>query len=254
MQDLNMRDERPAARGRLLESQNGAIPEFELSRWSRSRGKRIFDVAAVLVCSPILLPLLAVIAAAVLLTSGVPVIFRQYRMGRDGVPFAIYKFRTMRPSNARGGSAIAIASASRITWLGALLRKTKLDELPQLFNVLTGEMSLVGPRPKVPEQQLMPLPCRPGLTGAATLAFAREESILMPVPRDALAVFFRDSVLPAKHELDVRYARQATLRSDLRILADTILGRWGSYSFPVQCLYEQDRREEPSSEIVSICP
>jgi lipopolysaccharide/colanic/teichoic acid biosynthesis glycosyltransferase len=239
---------------RYLEMRNGEIPEFELSRWSRSQAKRIFDVAAVLLCSPILLPLLAIIAAAVLITSGAPVIFRQYRIGRDGVPFTIYKFRTMRPSHARGRSAIAIESASRITWLGFLLRRTKLDELPQLFNVLTGEMSLVGSRPKVPEQQLWPLPCRPGLTGAATLAFAREESILMPVPLDALAAFFQDSVLPAKHELDIRYMRDATLRTDMRILTDTVLGRWKSYACTVQWPNEQDRREEPCREILSICP
>jgi lipopolysaccharide/colanic/teichoic acid biosynthesis glycosyltransferase len=228
--------------------------QFDLSPWSQSRAKRILDVTAILVCSPILVPLLVLVALAVFATSGMPVIFRQERIGRDSVPFVFYKFRTMRPSSMNSGSGIATESVHRITWLGSLLRRSKLDELPQILHVLTGDMSLVGPRPKVPEQQLKPLPCRPGLTGKATLAFAREESILMQVPQDALATFFHDTILPAKHRLDAQYMRDATLRSDLRILVDTILCRWGSYSRAVQWTHGQEEREDPLSQIASIFP
>ena len=235
------------------EIRRGEMLEFELSRWSRSRAKRIVDVLAVLACSPIFLPLLALIGAAVFVTSGLPVIFLQVRMGRGGVPFAIYKFRTMRPSRARGGSAMAVESASRITWLGSLLRRTKLDELPQVFNVLLGDMSLVGPRPKVLEQQLQPLWCRPGLTGAATLAFAREESFLMQFPPEEWAALFDDAILPAKRRMDAQYMQSATVWSDLRILADTILFRWKTHAQEIQQWGDAESCEAPSSQTASLC-
>jgi lipopolysaccharide/colanic/teichoic acid biosynthesis glycosyltransferase len=232
---------------------DGEILQSELSRWSRSRAKRILDVAAVLLCSPILLPLLASIAVAVFVTSGMPVIFRQHRVGRGGVPFAIYKFRTMRPSDTHGRSAMAIESAGRITRLGSLLRRTKLDELPQLLNVLAGEMSLVGPRPKVPEQQLQPLSCRPGLTGVATLAFAREEALLMRVPPQEWAELFHNTILPAKRRMDAQYMQKATLWSDLRILADTVLVRWRFYAPEIQLIRRKaESCEAPSSQAASI--
>lgn len=240
--------------GTNSELQKGEVPDFELSRWSRSRAKRILDLALVFACFPVLMPLLVVVGLAVFLTSGAPVIFCQCRLGKSGVPFSIYKFRTMRRAQGRGGSAIASESAKRVTWLGFLLRRSKLDELPQIWNVLAGDMSLVGPRPKVPEQQLRPLPCRPGLTGAATLAFAREESLLAPVPPEALQEFFQDTVLPAKHRIDALYMRNATLRSDLRIVADTILGRWETYACPVQWRNEPEKSDPPPGQIVSICP
>ncbi len=223
-----------------------------LSSWTRSSAKRAMDVAIVLAFSPILLPVLAGIALAVLVTSGAPVVFRQERAGRHGVPFVIYKFRTMRPAPARELSAIAIESADRITWLGALLRKSKLDELPQIFNVLAGEMSMVGPRPKVPEQQLKLLSCRPGLTGAATLAFAREETILQEIAPDDLAQYFSETILSAKQRLDAEDLRRATLGSDLRILVDTALGRWDSYASEARWLHDQEHHLDPSSETASL--
>lgn len=229
-------------------------PPVELSRWSQSRAKRILDVAAVLLGLPIVAPLLVLIALAVFVTSGAPLIFRQRRMGRHGVPFAIYKFRTMQPAQAGGESAIAAESANRVTWLGSLLRRSKLDELPQIFNVLAGKMSLVGPRPKVPEQQLEPLPCRPGLTGAATLAFACEGALLMQIPPDAVAEFFHNTILPAKRRLDTQYMRKATLLSDLRMLVDTVLGRWESYASEIQWITDPGRCQEPSSQAASMCP
>lgn len=225
----------------------------ELSQWTRSGAKRAMDVGIVLAFFPVILPVLAIIALAVLVTSGMPVFFRQERVGRNGVPFEIYKFRTMRPLPACQISAIAIESASRITCLGAFLRWSKLDELPQMFNVLAGEMSLVGPRPKVPEQQLETLTCRPGLTGAATLAFAREETVLKKIAPVDLAEYFRDTVLSTKRRLDAEYLRRATVWSDLRILADSVLARWDSYALEAQRFPSQDDRQKPSGQVASLC-
>ncbi|HET7104585.1 MAG TPA: sugar transferase [Terracidiphilus sp.] len=237
--------EREAHRAAMTGIRNGSreaseadIPDPQLSSWPYSRGKRMFDVTAVLLFSPLLLPLLVFVTAAVWISSGMPVIFRQLRMGRGGVPFAIYKFRTMQTSKAGSGSGIAIESARRITWMGYLLRRLKLDELPQLVNVLIGDMSLVGPRPKVPEQQPYPLPCRPGLTGVATLVFAREEAMLQAVPPDELNEYFHKKILPAKRALDAEYLRSATIWSDIQILVNTVVGRWGSCNRTVSCPHD----------------
>lgn len=229
-----------------------AIFEYELSPWTRSRAKRAMDVGIVLAFSPILLPALAAIGLAVLVTSGAPIFFRQERMGRHGMPFAIYKFRTMRPAVVHPSSAIATASAGRITRLGAFLRRSKLDELPQTINVLAGEMSLVGPRPKVPEQQPDPFPCRPGVTGAATLAFAREETLLAGIAPADLDAYFTKTILSAKRDLDADYLRRATIWSDLWMLVKTVLGRWESHSEAAFWLRDEEIRLEASSETASL--
>lgn len=226
----------------------GRIPGGILSRWSHSRAKRFFDVAAMIVFSPILVPIFGTLALAVLVTSGTPVIFRQRRSGKDGSHFSIYKFRTMKPDANPSSSLLSIESADRVTWFGSFLRKTKLDELPQVINILAGDMSLVGPRPKVPEQQLIPLICRPGLTGPATLAFAREEALLLQIPKDQRTAFYFDAVLPAKQKADSEYMRRATLVSDLRILMDTALGRWDIYGSNAAFTVRAGRYEEASNE------
>lgn len=223
-----------------------------LSQWTRSRAKRAMDVGIVLAFLPLLLPVLALVALAVLVTSGAPVFFRQERVGQQGVRFLIYKFRTMHPAHAHRPSAIAIESAHRITWLGVLLRKTKFDELPQIFNVLGGDMSLVGPRPKVPEQQLEPLPCRPGITGAAALAFAREETILQEIAPDDLALYFSQTILSTKWRLDAEYLRHATIWSDLLILVDTVLGRWDLYALEDRWPSDPQGRVEPPSQAAAL--
>jgi lipopolysaccharide/colanic/teichoic acid biosynthesis glycosyltransferase len=199
-----------------------------LSDWAASRAKRIFDATAVLVFSPLWIPLFVILGAAVRLSSRGPAIFRQTRAGCCNRFFTIYKFRTMRHLRHSRRNAIAAISVDEVTPVGRILRRFKLDELPQLINVLLGHMSLVGPRPKVPEQQLEPLPCRPGITGSATLAFARENSLFAQIPEPELTGFYHDVVLPAKYRLDWEYMRRATLSGDLRILLDTILGRWGA--------------------------
>jgi lipopolysaccharide/colanic/teichoic acid biosynthesis glycosyltransferase len=112
----------------------------------------------------------------------------------------------------------------RITPIGHFLRRFKLDELPQLYNVLKGDMSLVGPRPKLPDHELTAMTCRPGVTGAATLAFRNEQHLLCRVPAGHLATYYREHIIPLKMHLDTDYMRAATLASDLHVLFVTVLG------------------------------
>lgn len=209
------------------DSLSGASQQI-VSRWTISPAKRVFDVTVLLVFTPLWIPLLIVLAVIVRFSSPGPVIFQQERIGRSCRPFTIYKFRTMRHDPHGRRNAIAAVAADEITPAGHILRRFKLDELPQLINVLLGHMSLVGPRPKVPEQQMEPLPCHPGITGYATLAFAREEVLFSQIPEAELNAFYRETVLPAKYRLDADYMRCATFSRDLGILMDTVLGKWGS--------------------------
>ncbi len=114
----------------------------------------------------------------------------------------------------------------RFTPIGPFLRRWKLDELPQLLNVVAGDMSLIGPRPKMPEHGLARLSCRPGITGAATNAFAREEAALSSVPTYHLESFYHAVILPTKLELDAQYMAQATFTSDLHLIAKSVLRQW----------------------------
>jgi len=155
------------------------------------------------------------------LMDGLPILFRQTRVGKDAQPFLILKFRTMR-SGASGGS-ITAAGDSRVTQIGRWLRKLKLDELPQFFNVLRGDMSLIGPRPEVPDYVRFEDPLwqevlstRPGITDLASLAFRDEEQLLGPVP-DADR-YYRAEILPAKLRLNLLYLRSRSLLTDLRLL------------------------------------
>lgn len=199
-----------------------------LSAWSRSGGKRLFDCVCVAAILPLLVPLLVGIALAVRLTSSGCVLFLQRRVGRGGRPFTIAKFRTLSDSPEETRQAFTTATNQRFTPIGPFLRRWKLDELPQLVNVLAGDMSLVGPRPKLAELTLDAPRCRPGITGAATLAFAREEAVLDRVPVDRLQERYYAVVLPAKQRMDAEYMERATFFSDLRMLAETALRRWDS--------------------------
>jgi len=197
-----------------------------LSPWSRSAAKRIFDCACVLLSLPVLVPIMLVIGGAVRFTSTGPVFFLQERVGRYGRTFTILKFRTMIHVADAAHHPITTSDNQQFTRVGPFLRRWKLDELPQLLNVLLGHMSLVGPRPKMPEHALFDLPCRPGITGMATTVFACEERILNCVAKDQLDAYFRSVVLPAKHRLDAEYMAHATLFSDLRLLMNSVLRRW----------------------------
>ena len=199
-----------------------------LSPWSRSVAKHLFDCACVLLALPVLLPLLLVIAAAVRVTSPGPVLFLQKRMGRYGRTFTILKFRTLIHIAEMVHDPNAATHHQCLTSIGRFLRRWKLDELPQLANVLAGQMSLVGPRPKLPEYVIFGLPCRPGITGMATIVFAREERILARVAKEHLNAYIHAVVLPAKQQMDAEYMARATFLSDLRLLVNTLLRRWNT--------------------------
>jgi len=202
--------------------------ELEIGGWCNSVGKRMFDLACGLPALLVSLPLLLIIAVAVRLTSKGPVLFRQDRVGRNGRQFKLLKFRTMTQGMA--GPSITARGDSRVTVVGRALRKTKLDELPQLLNVISGEMSLVGPRPELAEF-LLELPpgqrnvreLRPGLTGLATLHFRHEEELLAQVPPERLRDYYTKTLLPQKIRLDLEYAGKASFLMDVTILLRTVL-------------------------------
>lgn len=198
----------------------------ELSPWSRSMAKRLFDCSCVFLALPLLLPMLLVIALAVRITSSGPVLFLQKRVGCHGRNFTILKFRTMIHDADARYHAVTTADNQPFTSIGPFLRRWKFDELPQIFNVLLGHMSLVGPRPKMPEHVKLDLPCRPGITGAATIAFAREETVLDRVPKHSLDAYYHRVVLPTKRKLDAEYMAQATFLSDLKLIVNSVLRRW----------------------------
>jgi lipopolysaccharide/colanic/teichoic acid biosynthesis glycosyltransferase len=173
-------------------------------------------------------PLFLVIAFAIAITSGGPVVFRQWRLGQHGRKFQVQKFRTMRPA-APGHLGLTQDGDGRITCIGRWLRRWKLDELPQFYNVLKGEMTLVGPRPDLEafwsmaadaDRQLLQL--KPGITGSASVVFHEEEGLLAKVSAERLTSFYIRQVLPQKAKLDSEYAAQATFRSDCGILLQTL--------------------------------
>lgn len=192
----------------------------------RTVTKRGFDLLAALLGLAMLAPLLLVIALAIKLGDGGPVFYRQVRVGRHGRDFRIWKFRTMRQNADRIGPAITAKGDPRITPVGRWLRASKLDELPQLFNVVMGEMSFVGPRPEVrryvslytAEQQRV-LELRPGITDLASIEFRDEETLLAQSPDPER--FYVEHCLPRKVELNLSYARRAGLAADIGVLIQT---------------------------------
>lgn len=170
-------------------------------------------------------PILGLIGAAVLLTMGRPVLFRHTRVGRFGRPFVLLKFRTM--VNNASGPAVTAGDDPRITRVGRLLRRTKLDELPELWNVLTGDMSFVGPRPEAPKyvRESEPrwrevLQARPGLTDPTTLSLLDEETLLAGVEGDREA-YYLDVLLPRKLDSYLEYLQRRTWRTDLDVIGRT---------------------------------
>jgi lipopolysaccharide/colanic/teichoic acid biosynthesis glycosyltransferase len=187
--------------------------------------KRALDVLVAALALGVLLPFLLLIALLVVVDSPGPVFYRAARAGFRGRPLHMLKFRKMRLD--AHGAILTTANDARFTRVGAWLARTKLDELPQLWHVLRGEMSLVGPRPesptcvnRYPDDYQVILTVRPGITGYTQLAFAREGSILDP--REPERHYLTD-LLPQKVALDRLYASRPSLRRDLRILAATIL-------------------------------
>ena len=189
--------------------------------------KRAFDLALAGVGLLASMPLWAAVAAAVKLEDGGPVFFSQERVGLNGRVFRAFKFRSMIPdAEAKTGPVQAAAHDPRVTRVGRFLRRYKLDELPQLLNVLAGEMSVVGPRPEVsryvamfPERFARVLETRPGLTDYAALEYLDEEAVLAASADPEHA--YVDQVLPAKLDLYDRYLAEQSLATDLRLIART---------------------------------
>lgn len=191
-------------------------------------GKRLFDLICAGLGLLLLSPLLLAVAVWIKLDSPGPVMFRQERVGRFGRPFRIHKFRTMRVDAPSLGPQITIGADPRITRSGRFLRASKLDELPQLWDVFRGAMSLVGPRPEVPRYvALYPadlrevvLSVRPGITDPASLSF-RNESELLAQAVDPEREYV-EVVMPAKLRLAADYVRQASLVNDVRLIVATL--------------------------------
>ena len=190
------------------------------SPWVNSIARRCLDSLIAAIALLVSLPVMLLIIPLVRLSSTGPIFFRQLRAGRHRNEFTVYKFRSMRVEN-RPGPLITVSGDPRITALGGFLRRYKLDELPQFWNVLIGKMSLVGPRPKLPHHEGLDLPYRPGITGMASLAFRNEEKILSTIPRDQLDAFYDNHIKPTKARLDSEYMRSATLWTDLTVLGLT---------------------------------
>jgi lipopolysaccharide/colanic/teichoic acid biosynthesis glycosyltransferase len=212
----------------LLATQQHAADQAMISPWCCSALKRTFDVICAAIALVPALPLMLVIALLVKLTSPGPVLFRQMRVGKGGREFALLKFRTMMHGRRVSGPGLTAAGDARVTRLGCVLRRCKLDELPQLINLLRGDMTLIGPRPDLAEffAELTPsqrqiLLLRPGITGWATLHYRHEEDLLAKVPSEQLKPFYMREVLPEKIRLDLVYANHASFWSDLSVILRT---------------------------------
>ena len=193
--------------------------------------RRLFDIAGSICLLVISSPILLTAAVAVGLTSTGPVFFSQTRLGRNGRPFRILKFRTMFTSRTNG-PAITVAGDNRITPVGKLLRRMKIDELPQLINVLKGDMSLVGPRPEVPQYRHVyrqgfdeVLESKPGITDPVSLALVNEEEFLGQFSDPLRA--YEEILLPQKLALSLSYLKQRRLRDDLLLILSTGLAAAG---------------------------
>jgi lipopolysaccharide/colanic/teichoic acid biosynthesis glycosyltransferase len=198
-------------------SRTNTYQPLEADAWSLSDGKRLFDLVCATLGLVLFFPFMLLIGVIIMISSAGPIFFRQKRMGRRGTLFTIYKFRTM-VAEAETGPCITVQGDCRITRVGAILRKFKLDELPQFVNVIKGDMSFIGPRPKLPHHESLHMPFRPGITGAATLAFRCEEELLRHVPEHDLDLFYARTIKPLKAKLDWEYMQRATWVTDLGLL------------------------------------
>ena len=191
--------------------------------------KNIFDRTMALLGLLVFSPLLIVVALLIRIKMpGAPVIFRQKRVGQHGKLFTMYKFRTMKPGHS--GSPVSVRGESRITPLGAFLRRYKLDELPELWNVLIGDMSFVGPRPDVPgyadklegeDRKILKL--KPGITGPASLKYANEEEIL--ASQEDPVKYNNEVIWPDKVRINMEYLKRRNFWLDLKVIIYTVIGK-----------------------------
>lgn len=189
--------------------------------------KRLFDIVSSLLVLIIFSPIFLIISLIITLGSKGGIFYKQERIGKNGKPFFLYKFRSMRPDSDKGSLITVGGRDSRITREGYFLRKYKLDELPQLINILKGEMSVVGPRPEVKkyvdlytEEQRKVLHVRPGLTDWASLYYI-DENELLGKSSDPEKTYINE-IMPAKLELNMKYIHEAGLITDLEIIFKTI--------------------------------
>ena len=189
--------------------------------------KRVFDIIVSFCGIIILFPLIIIVSILIKITSKGPVLFKQVRVTKNGKLFKIYKFRTMK-ENSEGNKQITVGKDNRITGIGHILRKTKLDELPQLFNVLKGEMSLVGPRPEVPkyvelytdeQREILKVPA--GITDYASIYFSNESELLGEAENPE--EFYIKKIMPYKIELNKKYINEIGIMTDIKIIILTIL-------------------------------
>ena len=190
--------------------------------------KRAMDIVLSAAALCVLWPVFLLIALAIVIDDPGPVFYRQVRVGRGGRPFRIFKFRTMVVDADKKGLSITVGRDSRITRVGAFLRKTKLDELAQLLNVLCGQMSFVGPRPEVPRYvelytpyQRQVLLVRPGITDYASIAY-RNENDLLAGAKDPERMYI-ETVMPDKIELNMKYLKEISPLTDIRLILKTVL-------------------------------
>ena len=186
---------------------------------------RIFNFTFAIIGLVLLSPVFALLAIAIKLDDGGPVFFRGRRIGRNGSEFRLLKFRSMRVGADKAGSGITKHGDERITAVGKILRRTKLDELPQLWNVVLGQMNLVGPRPEDPryvaiysEAQSEILRFRPGMTSPASVCYRNEEQLLNGPQSEQ---YYIDRLLPRKIELDLDYCRHQSILSDIALIFRT---------------------------------
>ena len=201
--------------------------------------KRCFDLFFSILGVIILLPFIIIIGILIKVTSDGPILFKQIRVTKDGKLFNIYKFRTMK-NNSEGNKQITVGNDSRITSIGKVLRKTKLDELPQLFNVIKGEMSLVGPRPEVPkyvelytEEQKNILKVYAGITDYASIYFSNESELLGKAKNPDK--YYIEKIMPYKIKLNQKYIENMGIMTDMKIIFLTI--------FKVMGLVKEDIKE-----------
>ena len=190
--------------------------------------KRAMDIVISAAALCVLWPVLLLIALAIVVDDPGPVFYRQVRVGRGGKPFRIFKFRTMVVDADKKGLSITVGRDSRITRVGAFLRKTKLDELAQLLNVFCGQMSFVGPRPEVPRYvelytpyQRQVLLVRPGITDYASIAYRNENDLLAGA--DDPERMYIETIMPDKIELNMKYLREISPLTDVRLIFRTVL-------------------------------
>jgi lipopolysaccharide/colanic/teichoic acid biosynthesis glycosyltransferase len=209
----------------------GSVADVEAQSRARtldSALRRVFNFTSSLIGLILVSPVFAAVAIAVRADSVGPVFYRQRRVGRGGVLFDILKFRSMRVDAEAVGGQLTVGADPRITNVGRAIRKWKLDELPQLINVVKGDMDLVGPRPEVPKYvalydqvQRGVLSVRPGITDPASVEF-RSESDLMAGHPDP-EKFYVDEIMPRKLAINLEYLRTRTLASDIRVIFSTLL-------------------------------